>query len=192
VEKEGGAAMEKTEKGKGQAYRIAFCSLMAALGAVLMLTGGLIPVMTYCSPLLAGVLLLPVLREHGAKWAWMVWLVTAALSMVLSADKEAALFYLFLGYYPIIKRPLDRIRPGLLSLLAKLLFFALSVGIMYSLIAFVFRLDVGLEELEELGRWAGLVFFVLITLSMLLYDVTLRNLAVLYEYRLRPRIMKMK
>ena len=184
--------MAKTEKGKGQAYRIAFCSLMAALGAVLMLTGGLIPVMTYCSPLLAGVLLLPVLREHGTKWAWMVWLVTAALSLVLSADKEAALFYLFLGYYPIIKRPLDRIRPGLLSLLAKLLFFALSVGIMYSLIAFVFRLDVGLEELEELGRWAGLVFFMLLTLSMLLYDVTLKNLAILYEYRLRPRLMKMK
>ena len=62
---------------KGQAYTVAFCSLMAALGAVLMLTGGLIPVMTYCSPLMAGVLLIPVLREFGKKWAWLVWLVTA-------------------------------------------------------------------------------------------------------------------
>ena len=33
---------------KGRAYTIAFCSLMAALGTVLMLTGGLVPVMTYC------------------------------------------------------------------------------------------------------------------------------------------------
>ena len=77
---------------RGRAYTVAFCSLMAALGAVMMLTGGLVPVMTYCSPLLAGVLLIPVLREHGRKWAWLVWIVTAALSMILSADKEAAFF----------------------------------------------------------------------------------------------------
>ena len=67
-------------------FRVAFCSLMAALGVVLMMTGGLIPVMTYCSPLLAGVLLIPVMRECGVRWAWMVWIVTAALSLILSAD----------------------------------------------------------------------------------------------------------
>ena len=68
---------------KGQAYTVAFCSLMAALGTVLMLTGGLVPVMTYCSPLLAGVLLIPVMREHGNNWAWLVWLVTAAVILSL-------------------------------------------------------------------------------------------------------------
>lgn len=184
--------MAEAKKERGQAYTVAFCSLMAALGAALMLTGGLIPVMTYCSPLLAGVLLIPVLREHGAKWAWMVWLVTAALSMVLSADKEAAFFYLFLGYYPILKRQLDRLRPAPLAFFAKLAFFTLAVAAMYALIAFVFRLDVGMEELEELGRFAGILFYGLLVLSMLIYDVALRNLAVLYEYRLRPKLMKMK
>ena len=177
---------------KGQAYTVAFCSLMAALGAVLMLTGGLVPVMTYCSPLLAGVLLIPVLREHGIKWAWLVWLVTAALSMILSADKEAAFFYLFLGYYPILKLYLDRVKPKPLALLLKLVFFALAVGAMYALIYFVFQLDVGLEELEELGKFAGIVFFVMLVVCMLIYDYALRNLAILYEYRLRPRLLRMK
>jgi len=184
--------MTDEKKGRGPAYTVAFCSLMAALGAVLMLTGGLIPVMTYCSPLLAGVLLIPVLREHGAKWAWMVWLVTAALSFILSADKEAAFFYLFLGYYPILKRALDRIRPAPLAFLAKLAFFTLAVGAMYAVIAFVFRLDVGLEELEELGRLAAVAFYALLVLSLMIYDVALRNLAFLYEYRLRPKLMRMK
>ena len=174
------------------AYTVAFCSLMAALGAVLMLTGGLVPVMTYCSPLLAGVLLIPVMREHGVKWAWLVWIVTAALSMMLSADKEAAFFYLFLGYYPILKLYLDRVKPKPLALLLKLVFFAAAVAAMYSLIYFVFRLDVGLEELEELGKFAGIVFFVMLVVSMLIYDYALRNLAILYEYRLRPKLIKMK
>ena len=78
---------------KRQVFALAFCSLMAALGAALMLVGGVIPVMTYCSPLIAGVLLIPVLREYGGRWAWLVWLVTALLSLILSADKEAALLY---------------------------------------------------------------------------------------------------
>ena len=173
---------------KGRAYTVAFCSLMAALGAVLMLTGGLVPVMTYCSPLLAGVLLIPVMREHGNKWAWLVWIVTAALSLTLSADKEAAFFYLFLGYYPILKRGFDRVKPKLLALLLKLLFFALAVGAMYGLICFVFRLDIGMEELEELGKLAGLLFYAMLVVCMLIYDYALRNLAILYEYRLRPKL----
>lgn len=177
---------------KRPAYTVAFCSLMAALGAVLMLTGGLVPVMTYCSPLLSGVLLIPVMREHGIKWAWLVWLVTAALSMILSADKEAAFFYLFLGYYPILKLYLDRVKPKPLALVLKLVFFALAVGAMYALISFVFRLDVGLEELEELGKFAGIIFFVMLVICMLIYDYALRNLAILYEYRLRPRLLRMK
>ena len=184
--------MAQAKKGRGQAYTVAFCSLMAALGAVLMLTGGLIPVMTYCSPLLAGLLLIPVLREHGAKWAWMVWLVTAALSMILSADKEAAFFYLFLGCYPILKRRFDRLRPAPLALFAKLAFFTLAVAAMYALITLVFRLDVGMEELEELGKFAGILFYGLLVLSMLIYDLALRNLAILYEYRLRPKLVRTK
>lgn len=178
-----------SEEGR-QSFRLAFCSLMAALGAGLMLTGGLIPVLTYCSPLLAGVLLIPVLREYGRRWALLVWAVTALLCLVLCTDKEAAFFYLFLGYYPVLKTALERVKPRGLALFCKLLFFAVSIGGMYALIAFVFQLDVGLEELDELGRWAGIVFYVLLTGTMLLYDSALGNLAILYEYRLRPRIRR--
>ena len=183
---------KNTKKENSPAYVIAFCSLMAALGAALMTMGGMIPVMTYCSPLLAGVLLIPVMREHGSKWAWLVWIVTAALSLILSVDKEAALFYLFLGYYPILKRLLDRVKPAVLALLLKLVFFALALGLMYGLIYYVFRLDIGMEELEELGRYAGAAFFLMLVLVMLIYDKTLANLALLYEYRLRPRLRFLK
>ena len=177
---------------KSRSYTVAFCSLMAALGTVLMLTGGLIPVMTYCSPLLAGVLLIPVMREHGSKWAWLVWLVTATLSMILSADKEAAFFYLFLGCYPILKCGFDKVKPKLLGLILKLVYFAAAVAVMYSLICFVFRLDIGLEEFEELGRIAGIAFYAMLVVCMLIYDVALRNLAILYEYKLRPKLQRMR
>lgn len=44
-----------------QSVTMAFCGMAAALSVVILLTGGLIPVMTYVSPLAAGILLLPVL-----------------------------------------------------------------------------------------------------------------------------------
>ena len=173
-------------------FSLAFCSLMAALGVVLMMTGGLIPVLTYCSPLLAGVLLIPAMRECGVKWAWLVWLATAALSMILCADKEAAFFYLFLGCYPILKRGMDRVKPKILATVLKLLYFAGALALMYGLILLVFRLDIGLEELEEIGKLAGLVFYALLVAAMMIYDLALRNLTILYEYRLRPHLPGVK
>ena len=173
---------------KRQVSALAFCSLMAALGAALMLAGGVIPVMTYCSPLLAGVLLVPVLREYGARWAWLVWIVTALLSLILSADKEAALFYCFLGEYPIAARKIRRIRPYPLALLCRLAYVVLTLGVLYGLILFVFRLDIGMEELESLGRFAAAAGFVMLTVTMLLYDRVLQNLEILYERKLRPHL----
>ena len=171
-----------------RSYALAFCSLMAALGAALMMSGGLVPIMTYCSPLIAGVLLIPVLREYGAGRAWMVWAVTAALSLMLSADKEAAFFYLFLGYYPILKPLFDRIRPRAAAVLAKLLFFAAALAAMYALVCLVLRIDVGTEELMVWGEIALILFFVMLTAVMLIYDYALRNLTLLYEYRLRAKL----
>ena len=63
---------------------------------------------------------------------------------------------------------------------------------MYGLISFVFRLDIGMEELEALGRYAALAFYALLAVTMLIYDRALRNLALLYEYRLRPRLNRMR
>ena len=45
-----------------------------------------------------------------------------------------------------------------------------------------------MDELEELGRLAAAAFYLLMVLTMLIYDAALRNLAILYEYRLRPHL----
>ena len=45
------------------AYSVALCALLSALGVAVMLAAGLLPVLTYCSPLVASLFLIPVLRE---------------------------------------------------------------------------------------------------------------------------------
>ncbi|MFR8976356.1 MAG: hypothetical protein ACLVJB_00345 [Christensenellales bacterium] len=43
-----------------QSGKIAFCGMMVALSVALMLTGGLIPIATYCAPMMG--VLLPIFR----------------------------------------------------------------------------------------------------------------------------------
>ena len=160
------------------AYTVALCALFAALGAAVMMAAGLIPVLTYCSPLIASLFLIPILREFGKGRAWMTWAVTAALSAILCADKEAAFFYIFLGFYPILKPSFDRLgKPGWI---VKLLYFAAALAAMYGLILFVLRLDV---EIEGTGFMVAL--YITLAAVMLLFDFVLQRLTFLYDARIR-------
>ena len=161
---------------------IAFCAMMAALGTVIMLTGGLIPVLTYCSPLIAAILLVPVLDQYGRKEAWMVWAVTATLSLLIGVDKEASFFYLFLGWYPILKPLFDAVSSPVLRFLGKLLTFTFAIGAMYALIFFVFQIDDIIESFSALF-WINLLFFVGLAAVMLLYDRLLIGIWITYRRR---------
>ena len=167
------------------AYTVALCALFAALGAAVMMAAGLIPVLTYCSPLIASLFLIPILREFGKGRAWMTWAVTAALSAILCADKEAAFFYIFLGYYPILKPAFDKL--GRVGWIAKLLYFAAALAVMYSLILFVLRLDI---EIEGVGFMIAL--YAALAVVMLLFDYVLRRIVLLYDARIRKYLTKTK
>lgn len=168
---------------------VAFCGVMTALSVVFMLTGGVMMIATYVAPMLAGVLLLPVMLEYGRKAAWLSFAATAILSFLIGLDKEAAFFYLFFGYWPLVKWELDkRIRNKSLLLLAKALWFALLVSLMYALIAFVFHMDAVTREFAEMGHWLTAGFMLLLVVCMLLYDRLLTPLVILYAQRLRPRL----
>ncbi|MER2151319.1 MAG: hypothetical protein ABS901_06125 [Candidatus Limivicinus sp.] len=170
---------------KSSAYQIAFCALLAALGTAFMLSSNLIPVLTYVSPMLASLTLIPVLREFGKKYAWMTWAVTTALALMICADREAAFFYLFVGYYPIIKPDLDRIRSKPARILAKLAVFTAGITLMVLCLLFV----VGLTDIRE-EPWLNLVFYVMMIVMMFLFDRACASMTVLYEKRLRRVLMR--
>lgn len=161
---------------------------MAALGTAIMLTSGLIPILTYCSPLAAGLLLIPILCEFGRGHAWMTWIVTAVLSLLLCPDKEAAFFYFFLGYYPIVKQGVDRVRSGVLRFLAKLALFAISLALMYGLLVFVLRLDALMEEMRTAGVLFNVGIYLALVAVMMIYDRVIPGMWALYRMRLRPKL----
>ncbi len=167
----------------------AFCGMAAGLSLVIMVLGGLLQIATFAAPLIAGALLLPVRVEFGRKAAWGTWLVAAALSLLLAPDKESAFFYIFVGWWPIVKFDLDQRlkRPGLRFLL-KLLFFTADIAAMYALLFFAVGLPQLREELQTASTWASAAFIVLAVICLLLYDFLLKPLSVIYAVKLRPRL----
>lgn len=171
-------------KHRESTYAIALCALLAALGVAVMLAAGLIPILTYCSPLMASLFLIPVLREFGKGRAWITWALTALLSGILCADKEAAFFYIFLGNYPILKASFDRVG-RFCGLTVKLVYFAVALLAMYSLILFVLGMDIEVE-----GKKFMLWLYLALVSVMLIFDVVLRKMTALYERRVRTQFFK--
>lgn len=180
---------ERPKKGRrNTALSVTFCGLMAALGAGIMIAGGFLGVLTYAAPLIASACLIPVMHEFGKSRAWLAYIATAILSALISADKEEAFFYIFVGFYPIIRSFIQRIRPKLPRLLVKLGFFSVAVGAMYSLLCFVFRSEQVLSDLSELGALLTALFFAGLIAVLLVFDLLLKFAEAIYVKRLRPKL----
>ena len=171
-----------------QSGKVAFCGMMVALSVALMLMGGLVPIATYCTPMLGGILLLPILLEYGRKTAWTAYIATSLIVLTLGVDKEAAFFYLFLGYYPIIKWNIEKIWKKPLRLALKLVVFNAAIFLMYAILGFVLHMDAVVSEFTEMGAWLLFLFAVLMNFSLLLYDRLLVPLTAIYINKLRPRL----
>ena len=171
-----------------QSLMVAFCGMAAGLSVVIMLLGGVIPIATYAVPMLCGLLLLPILIEFGKTAAWATFFAVAALALLLGFDKEAAFFYLFIGYYPIVKWDLDKIKPKGLRIAVKLLLFTGAIVIMYALLNLLFPLDAYLNEFQEMGVIMTIGFVVVYDICMLLYDWALMGCVMIYANKIRPKM----
>lgn len=152
---------------------VALGGIMAALAVVIMCMGGLIPIATFVCPMLCMVLLVFVFRSCGRRIAWAWYGAVSILSVLLGPDKEAAAVFLFLGYYPIIKPRLDRLR---LKWLWKLLLFNGAILLMYWLLMGVFGMTQLSAEFEELGTVLTAVMLLLGNVIFFLLDHLLDRL----------------
>lgn len=175
-------------RSRKESSKIAFCGLMVALSVVLMLTGGLIPIATYCAPMAGGILLLPILLEYGKKAAWTAYAAVSLITVFLGIDKEAAFFYIFLGYYPLLKWEIERIKNRHLRLPCKLLVFNLAVISMYVVLGFLFNMQAIIQEFTQMGSVLLILFLIMLNICLLLYDRLLFPMVYLYANRIKPRL----
>lgn len=164
---------------------IAFCGVLAALAAVILLLGGVIPAATYCCPILAMIVLLPVLEEFGVGMAWTAYAAVSILALLLVPDKETAAVYVFFGGYPMIQPLLNRIRLRGLRLAAKLAYCNLTVFILYALLIYLFALNDVVRDFQGMSRTFFMVLLLLGNFLFLAMDLALARMRLLWKKKLR-------
>ena len=163
-----------------QTRRISACGILSALGVICLSVGSLIEVMDLSMIMIASFLIAFAVIEMGKRWAWLIWGVTALLSLLLLPNKLAALLYLMGGMYPIVKSTLERLRP-LLSWVGKLVAFN-GVQILFLLIA---RELFGMTGPDFSLSWGVLLFN---NVLFILFDIVLTVFITFYLVKLRRRL----
>lgn len=168
--------------------RIAFCGVLGALAVVVLALGGIVPFATFSCPVLAMFLLLPVIAEFGYGTAVVFYIAVALLGLLLSPDKEIACFFVFLGYYPILKQKLDRISSKLFRVIVKFLVFNVAITAMYALLLFVLRMDALAQEFADTSRILLIGLYLLGNATFFICDLALQRWMYLYLCRYRKKL----
>lgn len=164
--------------------------IISALSVFIMFLSGIFPFMMYVIPMMCGPILIITIREAELKWSFFIYCAVSVLSLLVVADKEAAVMYtFFFGLFPVVKELLDtRVSNKIICFLLKLIFFNVSVFLAYLLLTFV--LGIPIEEMEEFGKFTYLVLLGMGNLIFLMYDNILGSLNYLYMHRWHKRIAK--
>ena len=141
--------------------------VMAALAVVIMCLGGMIPLATFVCPVLCMLLLQFVFRLCGQRIGWAWYTAVAILSMLMGPDKEGAAFFVFIGYYPLVKPKLDKLP---LAWLWKLLLFNTAILIMYWILINLLGMAALASEFKEMGMLLLLITLVLGNVTFILLD----------------------
>lgn len=172
-----------------KSFRVAFCGLVSALALVLMLSTTIIPVATYAFPCFAGFLLIAVVVEFGEKWALAAYFVISVLSLFLAGDKEAVVYFIgFLGFYPIIKSFIERIKSRAVQWIIKYIIFTACMIGAFTVCKFV--LGVSDEEFTVMGFYIPWVFLIAAEAFFVVYDKCASVLVLRYITSIRGKIFK--
>lgn len=146
-----------------KARQIALGGMMSAVAIVIMVLGTVIPMSTYACPVLCIFLTRLVLERCGRTIGWCYYLSVMLLSMMLAPDREAALVYTVLGYYPMVRPLFEKLGP--VKKLAKLIFFTSMGAVIYWILLVIMGVEAAMGE-----GW------LLIAVSVILWDVLFMRL----------------
>ena len=149
---------------------MALGGVLAALSVIFMGLGGLIPIATYVCPVIVMLILQLVLKLCGKRTAWAWYFAVAILSAFISPDKEAAFFFVFLGYYPLIKPWIEQKK---LAFLLKIVYFNISVAVLYWLLISLLGMRGLEEEFAAVGKLVGIVLIILGNITFFMLDFIL-------------------
>ncbi len=180
---------EKNTPGIG--YVVSLCGIMCGLAIALMFVLGMIPAFEYISSATAGVLIWVIREELGVKYGLTSYLAVGILALLITMNYEAAIVFLFLlGYYPILREHIQKIRLKLLRLVVKLTLYTVAAVSAYTVLIYVFGMKELLEDMDDFGKYSSIILLAAGAGAFLMYDLLLTVYIPLYKKLIKPKIRK--
>ena len=165
--------MKKTKK-------LAFAAIMSALGIAVMLVGGYTGILDMTAVAVGSLIIMMAVIELGGAYPYLIWLTTAALSIILLPDKFAAVLYaVFGGIYPIFKAMFERLHP-IVSWVLKFSFFNTSLTALIVITKYLFSAP------DPIGF--KVTVYLVCNGVFLLFDIACTGLVTMYLIKLRRRL----
>lgn len=164
--------------------KLTVCAMLAALGVVLLYAGALVEVLDISMAVIASLLCVIAVIEYGGSAPWMIYGVTAILSVLLLPNKTPALFYaIFFGFYPIVKEKFEKL-PFAVSWALKEVTFNVCLVIAALATYFLFMS----KDNALINPFTIAIGFILCEAVFILYDIALTRLISFYITNIRKRL----
>ncbi len=167
---------------------VSVCGLTTALSVALLFLGGVSYILSYTVPMIVGIFNIILKQTFGKTSAWITFVSTSLISLMLVSDKECAMMYIFcFGYYPIIQEDINKIKYRGLRVFTKLFIFNLLVALAQLILVYVFCIPF-LEDGDS--KVFILIFALMMNIIFFFYDIILVRVLFLYKHKFEKHIKR--
>ena len=167
--------------------KITLCGMVASLSIVIMLTS-YFPYLTYAIPALAGIFMMVPLIECGVSWSIGTYVASSAIIFITGETEAKILYILFLGYYPILKSLIERLRKQVIEWVLKFVCFNIAAVVFYYVSSMLFA--VSFDDFGDFGKYGALIFLAVCNVVFVLYDIGISRVASYYMYALHDKVKR--
>ncbi len=172
-------------------YVVALCGIMSGLALAVMFVLGFVPTFEYVTPAFAGVLVYIIRENLGVRYGLVCYISIGLLCLLITSNYEVALLFIFLlGYYPILREYLQKIKFKILRGFVKLVVMAVPMTVCYWILIYVMGMTYLLDESDDFGKYGMLVIVVLALFAFVAYDIFLGFAKPFYEKLIKQKIFK--
>ena len=167
--------------------KLTISAILTALGVVIMLLGAVIEVLDLSVGAIASLIVVFVFVEIGKPYHWLVWICTSLLTALIYPGSALWIEYLLIfGIYPILKSYIERL-PKWSWWPVKLVYINAVVG----LLALAMEKLLGIPFFEDEGAWMRVLFWALLNVAFVMYDIFIKVLVRAYFAKYRERIISL-
>ncbi len=161
--------------------KISLSAMLASLGFIILLLGGFLETITLSAAAIASLCIAVSVYELGKSYSFVIYACITTLAFLLLPNKDPMLYFAcFFGYYPIVKKLTECLKPWLSYLLK-----GLTLTAAYAFTAFI---GIKLFAPEaELLKWI-FILYPAVLIVFYAFDFSLTKLMKYYEDRLRKQL----